>query len=338
MHVIHATCVDDAPQKGLRYLGSYIPGDVQRRQSRNGAVVVSEVPVTTVYPWPLKRVSFWPERDANPFFHLYESLWMLGGRNDVAPVASYVKRMETFSDDGHRLHGAYGHRWRKHFGFDQLPKIARRLREDQDDRRCVLQMWDAGEDLDMPRKDLPCNTQVYFTRSHLGNLDMTVCCRSNDIIWGAYGANAVHFSILQEYMAASIGCPVGVYYQISNNYHAYTPLFDELLKHAVREGPLTSYPQTTFPLVATDVNHWDVELAAFLEQKPFTFQDPFFVGVAQPMHDAYRFHKDGRTDRALQRMEAVLADDWRSAGINWLERRLVRSATPQRATHPSEEA
>jgi thymidylate synthase len=52
-------------------------------------------------------------------------------------------------------------------------------------------------------------------------LDLTVLCRSNDVVWGAYGANAVHFSVLQEYLAGRIGVDVGVMYQFSNNYHGY---------------------------------------------------------------------------------------------------------------------
>ena len=49
----------------------------------------------------------------------------------------------------------------------------------------------------------------YILKIKNGRLQMTVHCRSNDIIWGTYGANAVHFSILQEYVAARIGVDLG---------------------------------------------------------------------------------------------------------------------------------
>ena len=78
------------------------------RPSRNGPVLQAPWPVTTVYQNPLERVVFWPERDANPFFHLYESLWMLAGRNDIAPLTRYAKNMANYSDDGETQHGAYG--------------------------------------------------------------------------------------------------------------------------------------------------------------------------------------------------------------------------------------
>jgi hypothetical protein len=65
-------------------------------------------------------------------------------------------------------------------------------------------------------------------------LDLTVCCRSNDAIWGAHGANAVHFSVLQEYLAARIGVGVGTMYQWSNNYHAYESELENLTRRAAR--------------------------------------------------------------------------------------------------------
>src|SRR6185369_9893998 len=94
------------------------------------------------------------------------------------------------------------------------------LSRDKHNRQAVLQIWDATMDLDAQTKDKPCNDLI-FCRTDRGVLDITVCNRSNDIIWGAYGANAVQFSVLQEYLAARIGIPMGEYTQFSFNYHAY---------------------------------------------------------------------------------------------------------------------
>jgi hypothetical protein len=191
------------------------------RQSRNGAVLVAPWPVTTAYQRPCERMVFWPQRDANPAFHVYESLWMLAGRNDLAPLLRYVKDFGRFSDNGLTLYGAYGYRWRMSYDVDQLEVIAERLRRDPDDRRCVLQIWQGEYDLDRVSKDIPCNLTATFQVNCDGALDLTVFCRSNDIVWGAYGANAVHFSVLLEYMAIWVGRPVGCYRQVSVNWHAY---------------------------------------------------------------------------------------------------------------------
>ena len=119
MKVIHARNAHEALHKGLQYMA--VHGIA--RESRNGPVLVAPVPVVTVYQRPTERVVFWPERDANPWLHLMEALWMIGGRQDVAFPAYFAKQMLEYSDDGKLLHGAYGFRWRHHFGFDQLDDI-----------------------------------------------------------------------------------------------------------------------------------------------------------------------------------------------------------------------
>jgi len=168
---------------------------------------------------------------------------MLAGRNDIAPLVRYAKNMAQFSDDGKTQHGAYGHRWLYYLGghepyegfpmretFSQLRIIAERLRVNQEDRRCVLQMWNPELDLGQEGKDFPCNVSATFQRDEKGRLDLTVFCRSNDIIWGQLGANLVHMSMLLEYMAHWIGCPVGTYTQVSVNWHAYMNKYMELEK------------------------------------------------------------------------------------------------------------
>lgn len=311
------------------------------RDSRNGPVVKFPGTVITRYERPEERVMFWPDRDANPFFHLFESLWMLGGRNDVKFVADMVQRMRTFSDDGKTLHGAYGHRWLKHFQFDQLEVIIAALKKNPDDRRAVLTMWDPRTDLGRDGKDVPCNLQALFAINGEGELDMSVTCRSNDMVWGAYGANAVHFSILQEYMALSIGVPLGVYEQISMNLHAYADTLAQV--EPIRErhsgvnalafiddnDPYSSGKVEPFPLMSVDKETWDQDLDIFLDQGPIVgFRDPFFRRVVTPMWSAYRAFKEiegiERYEVALEILEQCRATDWKLAAQEWILRRQER--------------
>jgi hypothetical protein len=111
-----------------------------RSPSRDGDVITIEEPVTITYENPRERVLFNAARDANPFFHLYEALWMLAGRDDIAPLVWYVSDFGRFSDDGKRQHAAYGYRWREQFGFDQLDWIVSHFKKDPTSRRVVLQM------------------------------------------------------------------------------------------------------------------------------------------------------------------------------------------------------
>lgn len=185
------------------------------RDSRNGRVLKYPKPWMTTYQNPLERVLMYPERKSNPFFHFFEGLWMIAGRDDVKFLSQFVPRMRTFSDDGITYHSAYGKRI-----ADQIPTAVKMLKKDPTTRQCVLQIWDKTKDLDMNSKDLPCNNLVYLSIED-GELNMTVCNRSNDMMWGAYGANVVHFSMIQEYIAGKVGVEVGEYTQFSNNMHVY---------------------------------------------------------------------------------------------------------------------
>lgn len=214
---------------------------ITRTSTRNGLVLTIDEPVTITYRNPRRRVLFNRGRDANPFFHMMEALWMLAGHNDIAPLLYYNKHVASFSDDGRTWHGAYGHRWRRYYGYDQLEAVIDVLTRQPDNRRTVLQMWfisDLERVRTMPEcKDVPCNTQVMFkvrreanknrkgdnTLTPNGYLDITVTNRSNDLVWGALGSNYVQFSMLQEYIANAIDVEVGLYHQISNNLHVYLP-------------------------------------------------------------------------------------------------------------------
>ena len=350
MRVINVRNVHEALPVGIELLKK----EGIKRESRNGPVLVYPGPVTTVYRNPCERVIFWPERDANPFFHLYESLWMLGGRNDIAPLVKFAKQIASYSDDGTTMHGAYGYRWRKAFPLvsqkgpisqymptDQLAVIADQLTKDKTDRRSVLQMWDSIVDLGRNGKDVPCNTIATFQVNHLGALDLTVFCRSNDIIWGAYGANAVHFSILLEYMANWIGIPVGVYNQISVNYHAYLNTLEPLTN---LDGHIwiNPYYETGFYLNAKvlslpkSIESFDmhlVELLAFvdfdkknLEYHRILNDDEPFIEMCYAMFRAHRVFKQepapAKYDLALAILSKQPQDiDWVIAGKDWIQRR-----------------
>ena len=126
----------------------------ERATTRNGEVIRAPGPVITIYQQPTERVLFNKRRNANPFFHLMEALWMLAGREDVDFPAYYVARMREYSDNGLLLHGAYGFRWRRAFldadeaePIDQLTYLADHLKANPDSRRTVLAMWSAERDI-----------------------------------------------------------------------------------------------------------------------------------------------------------------------------------------------
>lgn len=223
MHTVHDNINQafDFYVKAIHEKGIYC----ERRESRNGVTWTIPHPVTLTYSYPWQRVLWNEARDCNPFFHIMESLWMLCGMNELQTLAWFNKRMWEYSDDNRTQHAAYGYRWRHFFNNDQLSTIISILKRDPETRRAVLDMWaptDLERVLDLPAcKDVPCNLSAVFQRGKDGHLNMTVFNRSNDILWGALGANYVHFSYLLEYIANCVGMPMGAYHQVSCNMHLY---------------------------------------------------------------------------------------------------------------------
>lgn len=313
-----------------------------RNSSTLGRTFEFPSPVCTGYANPNQRVEFWEERDSNPFFHLFEALWMLAGKNDIDFLTSFLPKMVAYSDDGITQHGAYGHRWKKHFGKDQLDIIVDRLTKFPNDRRCVLTMWDPRVDLGHIGKDFPCNTHVYFIiNASTKALDMTVCCRSNDLIWGAYGSNVVHFSMLHEYMAHRISVPVGEYYQMSNNLHVYENAWEKYKclttyasdpeRRIYTGNPYNSEITPTVMIRPTETaKAFDEDLKAFFSlgdnAQVMGYKCWFFRRVVMPLYAAHRAYKQNDMTLAISHAEGCSGPDWRAATVNWLLRRVKRRA------------
>jgi hypothetical protein len=223
-----------------------------------------------------------------------------------------------------------------------------------------LQMWNVADDLLKvdTAKDIACNTHAYF---HVdgSKLNITVCNRSNDLVWGMLGANAVQFSILLEYMAARCGLEVGHYHHFTNDLHCYPDTWNPAAYLAsghyadghydgspYRDGPMS----TVHLLPHQDVDHFDRECAEIVELNDGCssyrryywgpddprgrggWEEPFLQLVAHPLFAAWHCYKAGRLDVALEWADTVMADDWRLAATNWIKARIARRAGRKEVT------
>jgi len=301
-------------------------------------------PVSTIYHRPWERVLFDPVRDANPFFHLMESLWILGGSNEVELPSHFLGNITGFSDNGKTFHGAYGYRLRSQGFGDQLTITAQMLRERPDTRQAVMAIWNPALDMDTRSKDIPCNDMIMFGIRE-GKLNMTVCNRSNDVIWGAYGANAVQFSMIHEWMASAAGVTMGYYVQQSNSYHVYpsNPFWQAFLDGEHAPGHVHNpYISHHYPLTVPLVGPHDTP-EAFLEDceglceqahkgtigrtsgNSVRWRTQYFRQVVEPMLQAYNLYKKGLATTALFRLQDVIATDWRMACMQWVQRRIDKA-------------
>ncbi len=297
----------------------------QSEVTRNGKALVFQDPVYLTILNPTERVLFDPIRDCNPFFHVMEFVWMMAGSKDVRWIEKFNSKYRSYADRGtHVVHGAYGYRWRDHFGsmqaIDQILEVIRALKKDRTTRRAVLGMWDPTFDLEF-HEDVPCNTHIYFRYSDQRGLCMTVCNRSNDIIWGMLGANVVHMTYLHELVAHGAGLPIGEYRVFSNNAHVYQDLerYDQI--RATR-APVDTYTEMgirPYPLMQKHelVEDFLEECAVFVHQPSVKdFRNNWLTNVAVPMRGAY-LNKEDRDEW----INYIKAEDWKRNCQDWVARR-----------------
>lgn len=305
--------------------------------SRNGNVLVVPEPVTICFEKPLEKVNFSQVRDANPFFHLMESMVMLAGINNVDLLSVFAKNMKNFSDNGYTYNAFYGERLRRKWG-DQLNAVIEELKKDPNTRQAVCQLWDPA-DLQRTTKDKACNMQIIFSIvDH--KVRMTTINRSNDAIWGfVNGANIVHFAYFLEYVCCSLGLSAEKWFHFSNNFHVYTdnPKWDALSK--LEDFP-SFYPCTQQPLFASPEQKevFDSEITDFVMRgygdldgdgaydsalDGVGYQTPFIQHTCRPMFLLYRdYVQSGRTRFNTMHLDAIKSTDWKIACRNWLETRI----------------
>ena len=329
--------MNDALYQGIEMMKA----EADEVPSRVGDTLEMLTPVATTYHKPWERVLINKKRDANPFFHLMESLWILAGRDDVKFLTEFNSRMGDYSDDGHIFNAPYGYRLREYFNsqyklhVDQLESVINILKNDPNSRQAVAQIWDVS-DIEKVTKDKACNMSIVF-RIRAGELCMIVYNRSNDMIWGAYGANVVQFSMIQEYVAAHLNLPMGEYTQVTNSYHVYTTgiggeLWDKLKD--TNGYNLDPYIEVynTVRMKADDMVEFEHDLHRFFKIYDYDgleavgasirWSSAYFKRLVLPMLDTFLVHKRDGAKEALEFTQYIKADDWRIACEHWLQNRV----------------
>lgn len=295
----------------------------EEETSRNGPVITSPEPVLLHITNPMERVLFDKNRNANPFFHVMEFVWMMAGSNDVKWIEQFNRKFRDYADPGtSTIHGAYGYRWINHFGRNQIQRVADILKDDSTSRRAVMGMWDPRVDLDS-HADIPCNTSIMF-RVISGALDMTVINRSNDLIWGMLGANAVHMTYLHELIAFMAGLKMGFYKVFTNNLHIYREMqnFEVIWGSWAPDDPYGKegivpykllWPGETYEMLVSDC------LALVADEHVREIQTNWGKAVAWPMKMAYQQRLEGAP--GMFHIGMINALDWRLACVNYVNLR-----------------
>lgn len=333
------------PNEGLAQVIRALKTEGITDESRNGPVVRFQRPVCLHYVDPRRRLLSSPVRDGNVVFHLFETMWMFAGMCELQPLLLYNPGMAQYSDDERNLRGtAYGHRWRAYRDWgDQILKVVERLKQNPQDRRAVLTMWDPC-DLGTESKDYACNLQVIFSTRPAApgephKLDMTVTNRSNDLIYGAMGSNMFHFSMLLEYVAHLCGFDVGSYYQVSSNLHLYTqnPVAKRCWDNVddIKEDYISQLSDST--LTTLGLTDDRTEIGSYVRNRNNIPEDPYLKQVVLPLVEAYHIFKiksrtglniptAERIGAACSLAQACASPQLKVASLAWFQRRLEGAA------------
>lgn len=151
-----------------------------------------------------------------------EQLWFISGaRKPDDFLRNFTSIWDDFTNPGDVVTVAYGYRWRKHFGRDQLKKLVELLSKDRSSRHGVIVTWDPAQDGlgGVSKTNVPC--PYTFTVNIIGGrLNLMNVVRSNDMILG-FPHDVAGFALLQCILAQKLGVKPGIYSHIIANAHIY---------------------------------------------------------------------------------------------------------------------
>lgn len=207
-----------------------------------------------------------------------EQIWFISGARKPADfLRDYTRIWDDFTNPGDVVTVAYGYRWRRHFGRDQLQKLVELLSEEPSSRHGVVVTWDPSSDGlgGVSKSNVPCPF-TYTVNIIGGKLNLHNVVRSNDMVLG-FPHDVAGFALLQCVLAQRLGVEVGVYTHTISNAHVYDIHYD-----AVKE--LCSRKTDDLPAVSLDLPDNSFERA---ENK----DDQLVDEIADSLSDGYRPHK-----------------------------------------------
>jgi thymidylate synthase len=168
-----------------------------------GAVLILDDATDCVITLPERRLSY--------FFMVAEFIWIATGRDDVASIAPYNRKIVDFSDDGETFFGAYGLPWRR-----QAKYIIEKLWADSASRQAVLTYWRPSPGT---TKDVPCTISTqYLVRE--GKLHTITTMRSSDV-WLGLPYDIFNQARLAACIAGAVGVPQGSLQMQLGSLHLY---------------------------------------------------------------------------------------------------------------------
>lgn len=177
-----------------------------------------------------------------------EQIWFLtGSKRPDEFLKKFTKIWDAFTEEDGTVAAAYGYRWRKHFGRDQIACLIKHLKEQPGSRHAVVIAWDPADDglgYGTKKKNVPC--PYTFTVNIIGSrLHIHSVIRSNDMILGN-PFDVAGFALLQYILAAKLEVKPGKLTHTISNAHIYDIHYKtawELIEREHRHSKIILNPQ-----------------------------------------------------------------------------------------------
>lgn len=166
-----------------------------------------------------------------------EVIWyLMGSQRPDEFINDFTKIWVDFTHEDGTVPAAYGHRWRHHFGRDQIALLIQHLEDDPTSRQGVVVTWDPGDDsLGSANKKLnvPC-PYTFVVNMMGGKLNLHFTVRSNDMMLGNPHDIAGH-ALIQWILAQRLGYQVGKLTCSISHAHIYENHYEQAREIMTRE-------------------------------------------------------------------------------------------------------
>jgi len=172
-----------------------------------------------------------------------EQVWFLMGHRNLAFLQRFTKIWDDFAEENNCVESAYGYRWRKHFGRDQMEGLIKLLQNDPTSRHGVILMWDPADDglhSGTKKKNVPC-PYTFTVQVIGGRLCVHLIIRSNDMMLGN-PHDVAGFALQAYFIAQKLGVPVGYLTVSISNAHIYDIHFDNAKEIVQRPNEHAAIP------------------------------------------------------------------------------------------------
>lgn len=197
-----------------------------------------------------------------PHIAMAELMWTLSGVKDISWLSKYTNIWSKFAIKN-EVEAAYGYRWRKAFGRDQLQLAIDTLKKNPSDRQVVIMAWDPREDAlgNTIKTNVPCPLG-FSLQAYDSLLNMQVYQRSSDVICGL-PYDMLMYSLLLDLLSIILGMKPGKISFSLSHAHIYDKHYDEAFALFIKanDKPLN------FPFSFSNYINKDADLNFILSKK-----------------------------------------------------------------------